>query len=243
MKIASKLACIAVLAGVVTPAFADGGSSTPYVYMRSDAAQPWGQATNEDAMDNVFTAANWATLYYEDVDPNVLLVSSTKFIFMEGGDSSYAAFAYFIQHYGTTLYTWIANGGRLVIMSAPNDPLVGATLVLPDNIVLNSDPFYGSASSRGHSTEDTNPIYSHPNSTSTTIDGDFVSHGYFTSAQSTIHSLMKNEFGEIILGLDRIGSGLMVFGGLTTDNFQTPQPDALALLENILTYTYSVNLQ
>src|SRR6201995_4399844 len=108
MKLASKLACIAVLAGVVTPVFADGdgGGSTPYVYMRSEEAQPWGQTTNEDAMDNVFTAGNWTTLFYEEVDPSALLVSSTKFIFMEVGDSSYAAFAKFMTHYGDTLYTW-----------------------------------------------------------------------------------------------------------------------------------------
>jgi hypothetical protein len=242
MKFASKLACIAVFASVVTPAFAGSDSSTPYVYMRSEVAQPWGQATNEDAMDNVFTSGNWTTLYYEEVDPNVLLVSSTKFIFMEGGDSSYAAFEYFMEHYGTNLYTWLYNGGRLVIMSAPNDPILGSTLYLPDNIVLNSDAFYGSASSLAYATEYSNIVFNHPNSTAYTITGDFVSHGYFTKANNTIHSLMENEFGEIILGMDRIGGGLMFFGGLTTDNFQLPQPAAHSLLENILTYTSSVNL-
>ena len=144
MKIPSRFACIALFAGMSISALAQ---STPYVYVRSDVNQPWGQSTNEDAMDNIFSPGNWTTVYYETMVPSALFVSSTSFIFMEGGDSSFAAFQSFMNNYANTVYSWIQAGGRLVIMSAPNDPLSSATLYLPDNIVLHSDAYYGSAAS------------------------------------------------------------------------------------------------
>jgi hypothetical protein len=224
-----------LLAWAVIPAFGQ------YVYVRSSVGQPWGQNTNENAMDSVFGSGNWTTQYYETLDPTALLISSTQFIFMEGGDSSYNAFAYFMETNGVALTTWIYNGGRLLIMSAPNDPLNSTTLYLPDNIVLQSDAFYASAASSAWAVDISIPIFSGPHPTSFFFTGDFFSHGYFTGTD--ISNIMESSLGEVILGQDSsLGSGLMVFGGMTTDNFHLPQPAAHSLLENIIYYTAFTSL-
>jgi hypothetical protein len=51
---------------------------------------------------------------------------------LEGGDSSFTAFQNFVEYNGESISTWVRNGGRLLIISAPNDPLTSATLYLPD---------------------------------------------------------------------------------------------------------------
>src|SRR5262249_26864926 len=142
--------------------------------------EPWGQETNEDAMDNVFGVGLWITDYYETINTNAVLNSSVEFIFMEGGDSSYSAFKDFIQNHGDDLYTWVRNGGLLLIMAAPNDPLNSVSLILPDNITLSADAFYESAASSAYATDISNPIFSGPNPTAYNFTGNFFSHGYFS---------------------------------------------------------------
>jgi len=229
MKVSSILAGIVLFAFAAIPACGQN-----YYYVRSEAAQPWGQNTNEDAMDNVFGPGNWTTLYYETLDIGGLLSGSTAFIFLEGGDSSFTAFANFMTTYATPLTDWIESGGRLLLVSAPNDPLNGATVNLPDNIVLSADAFYASAASAAWATDISNPIFSGPNSTAYYFTGDFFAHGYFSGMR--VSSIMESDLGEVILGQDLLGSGLMVFGGMTTDNFDLPQPAAHSLIENIIYY-------
>lgn len=236
MKAISRLSCIALLACAVIPAY----SQQPYVYVRSNTNLPWGQTTNEDAMDDIFLVGNWTTMYYETLDPNALLSTQTTFLFLEGGDSSFTAFAAFMTANLTALTTWLQNGGHLLIISAPNDPLNPASVLLPDNITLNADIFYGSAATSAYADDLSNPIFSGPNSTALYFTGDFFSHGYFTGAK--VDAFMTSNLNEVVLGQDLVGQGLMVFGGMTTDNFQLPQPAAHSLLENIIVYTTYSNL-
>jgi hypothetical protein len=224
-----------LMLGFVIPA-----AGQQYYYVRSNVAQPWGQTTNEDAMDNVFGSGNWTQLYYETLDPSVIFSFSNNFVFLEGGDSSYNAFASFMSTYSTSLNTWLQNGGRLVIMSAPNDPLSSATVNLPGSITLSADALFGSAASAAYATDVSNPIFSGPNSTAYYFTGDFFSHGYFTG--SNVKSIMESNLGEVVLGNYVTGSGLMVYGGFTTDNFDLPQPAAHSLLENIIYYTAYTSL-
>ena len=234
MKALSRLSCIVLLAGIAIPA------SGQYVYMRSNVNLPWGQATNEDAMDNVFGAGAWTTLYYESFNSAYLFSTSVKFIFLEGGDSSFAAFSTFMSTYGNSLTFWLNNGGRLLIMAAPNDPLSSASVALPDSITLSADAYYASAANSAFTDDTSNSIFTGPNSTAYYFTGNFFSHGYFSGKH--VIALMNSNLNEVVLGEDEIGEGLMVFGGMTTDNFQSPQPAAHSLLENIIYYTYRVSL-
>ena len=231
MRLGSRFAHFALLlASTAMPAL-----SQHYYYIRSNAGQPWGETTNEDAMDNVFGSGMWSTLYYETLNVNNIFNPSTTFIFMEGGDSSFTSFQNFMQSNQTTVYNWIHGGGMLLIMSAPNNPLASAIVPLPDGIILAADAFYESAASSANAMDISNPIFNTPNSAAYSFTGDFFSHGYF--AGNNVTPLMESNLNEIILGQDAIGQGLMVFGGLTTDNFQQPQPAAHSLLENIIYYT------
>jgi hypothetical protein len=234
MKAFLRLSCLVLLAGLAVPAYGQ------YVYMRSDVDAPWGQSTNEDAMDNVFNAGGWTTQYYETADPNSLFITNTQFIFMEGGDSSYLPFASFLSANLNSLTTWLNNGGRLLIMSAPNDPLNGASVTLPLSIQLNSDSFYGSAANSAYANDTTMPIFNGPFSTAYYFTGDFFSHGYFIGAN--VDAIMQSNLNQVVLGQAQVQQGLMVFGGMTTDNFQLPQPAAHSLLENIIYYTAYVSL-
>lgn len=230
MKLWSPFFCIVLLAATITSAHGQ-----QYVYVRSNISLPWGQSTNEDAMDNVFGAGNWATSYYETLDAASLLSSQTQFLFLEGGDSSYNPFNSFMQNNLTALSQWLNNGGRLLILCAPNDPLIDSTVDLPDNIVLSAPAFYESASSSAYTTDISNPIFSGPNPTGYYFTGDFFSHGYFVG--NDVDAIMQGNHNQVVLGQDEVGEGLMLFGGLTTDNFQLPQPAAHSLLENVIYYT------
>lgn len=235
MKVPTVPASILLLAFAAIPA-----AGQNYYYVRSEVAQPWGEDTNESAMDSVFGAGNWTQLYYETLDGNSLFASSNAFIFLEGGDSSYSAFASFISTNLTKISTWVSNGGRLLIMCAPNDPLNSASVTLPGSITLSSDALFASAASAAYASDVSNPIFTGPQSTSYYFTGDFFSHGYFTG--SNVNAIMESNLGEIILGDYLSGLGLMVYGGMTTDNFDLPQPSAHALLENIIYFTAFTSL-
>lgn len=235
MRVLSRVACVTVLTAVAVPAFAQYQYNKQYVYIRSNFDQPWGQTTNEDAMDTIFGSGYWTTMYYETANPAQLFSGNTAFVFMEGGDSSFTVFADFIANNFQQISTWVSSGGRLLIMSAPNDPLQGATVALPDNVTLHSDAFYESAASSAYAIDTTNTIFSSPYQAAYNFSGNFFAHGYFTGTD--LNALMQSDLNEVVLGQDVIGSGLMVVGGMTTDNFQLPQPAAHALLENIIYYS------
>jgi hypothetical protein len=233
---ASKFACILLL--TTTAAMTALAGTAQNIYVRSTQATPWGQTTNEDAMDKVFGSGSWDTEYYETLDVVALLDRNTKFIFMEGGDSSYDGFADFIQNHSVDLYTWISNGGRLLILAAPNDPLNDVLLYLPNNVVLKSDAFYASAASSAYAVDISSSIFTGPFPAAYNFTGDFFSHGYFVG--STVSPIMQSNLNEVVLGQTSISHGLMVFGALTTDNFQLPQPFAHGLLINIIYYTATI---
>jgi len=238
MKASTTFAGIALLALSAIPVLAD--NSFAYVYMRSNSNQPWGQTTNEDAMDNVFGSGNWGTIYYETSNPSNVFNSSNYFIFMEGGDSSYDEFSAYMQANISTITSWVNNGGRLLIMVAPNNPLNSTYLALPGNIIIQSQAFYQSAASSAYATDISNAIFSGPNTTAMNFTGDFFAHGYFSG--DNVQAIMYSNLNEIVLGQYVSGYGLMVYGTLTTDNFQLPQPAAHTLLENIISYTATIGI-
>jgi len=192
-----------------------------------------GQSTNEDAMDNVF-------------GPGFGQPCTTKLLI-----------GLFCSHRPTSSSSWrvetpatpplrvlcrptalpggVALERRTVAHHVRAErSLNSATVNLPDNIVLSADQFYGSAASSAWAADISQPIFHGPKSTSFYFTGDFFSHGYFSGTTWSPHVQQSQRS---CFGTGRVGLGLMVFGGMTTDNFQLPQPAAHALLENIISFT------
>jgi uncharacterized repeat protein (TIGR01451 family) len=202
----------------------------PYVYLRSTFGSPWGSFANETAMNRTFGTNFWQDLRYESAIPAQLFTAATRFIFMEGSDSSADEMEAFLNANLTTVENWVAAGGRLFLNAAPNEGNgmslgFGATLVY-------SDP-----TDTAMMTEPQHPIFLGPFTPvgSTWTGGSF---GHATVTGTGLTTLITNAAsGNIVLGQKQHGDGLVMFGGMTTDNFHSPQPEASNLRANILEYT------
>lgn len=78
------------------------------------------------------------------------------------------------------------------------------------------------------------PIFNGPfTPVGTTFQGGFFSHGIVTGSFAP---LIRDANGNALLAERAVGSGLALFGSMTTSNFHTPQPNADNLRRNIIAY-------
>ncbi len=202
-------------------------------YMRSSSGSPWGQTTNEGAMDTVFGVGLWSDLRYESVSPGVLFVSTTHFIFMEGGDSNANSLQAFLTANSAAISTWVNGGGRLFLNAAPNQggtiitPFAGTTINYPG---FSTDPTFAF--------DPLHPVFVGPTPVATSYTGNYFAHATVTNPGST-PIIVSNGGADIHLSERVIGAGVLLIGGMTTDNFHSPQPDAHNLLSNIISHIAS----
>jgi hypothetical protein len=203
-------------------------------YIRSIEGPPWGQNTNEASMDEVFGVGQWSDLTYETVDPAALFDAGSRFIFMEGGDFNAENLQTFLTNNAAAINSWVNSGGRLFLNAAPNEggtivtPFAGTTINYPDFSVDPTTAF-----------DPNHPIFQGPAvPVTTSYTGNSFAHATVTNPGGT--TLMVSGGGSLIHLSERsIGFGLLVIGGLTTDNFHQPQPDAHNLRTNIVAYASS----
>jgi hypothetical protein len=67
----------------------------------------------------------------------------------------------------------------------------------------------------------------------TSFGGNYFSHAIVAGAAT---SLIEDLYGNVLLAEMQVGSGLAIFGGMTTTNWHNPSPGATHLRENILAY-------
>ncbi len=199
-------------------------------YMRSSVSAPWGQNTNENSMDTVFGVGLWSDLRYETVSPALLFVPAVRFIYMEGGDSNAIALQTFLSANSAAISTWVNSGGRLFLNAAPNQggsittPFAGTTINYPD---FSSDPTFAF--------NPLHPVFVGPTPVVTSYTGSAFAHATVTNPGGT--PIIVSGGGSLIHLSERaVGAGRLLIGGLTTDNFHYPQPDAHSLCTNIITY-------
>lgn len=200
-------------------------------YVRSTVGSPWGQTTNEEAMDLVFGSGAWDDLRYETVDSGILLSPAYNFIYMEGSELNALELETFLAANQAALEAWVNAGGRLFLNAAPNEGgkqswgFGGVTLTYPD---LSVNP--GSAVDPAH------PIWNGPFSpTVTTFTGSDFAHATVTGPG--LVSLIVDSVGSVCLAeMPAIGAGWAIFGGLATSNYWTPAPEALNLRANIIAF-------
>lgn len=202
-----------------------------YVYSNTTGGQPWFTTTNSTAMDQVFTPGGWSTAYYETLDPASVFSAATTFVFLEGSDQHANELETFLTANMSTIEDWVAAGGRLFLNAAPNE---GDGMSFGFGGVNLQYAYY---TSNATAVDPAHPIFNGPY---TPIVTDYTgsSFGHALVTGGGITGLIEDAFapGNYVCAEMAWGSGLVVFGGMTTNNFHTPLLEAANLRANILSY-------
>lgn len=206
-------------------------------YIRG-ATAPWGEVTNEAAMDVIFGAGNWDDLRMAD-GAGPFVPGVHDFIFLEGGDDTANELAAFLTANQAAIEAYVTAGGRLLLNSAPNEGgdiaygFGGVTLVYP----ASTDAV--TAADAGH------PVFGGPcDFVGTDYTGDSFGHAVVGGEVSPIiiGDIGDENEGETVLGEMDFGSGLVLFGGMTTNNYHDPEDQAANLRSNIIAYTAGLTI-
>lgn len=202
-------------------------------YIRG-ATPPWGESTNEAAMDAVFGAGGWDDLRMADGPAPFLPGSGHTFIFLEGSDGTALELDAYLIANRAAIEAFVSAGGHLLLNSAPNQGgnidfgFGGVTLIDGDNpaAVVAANPIH--------------PVFIGPYTpVVTAYTGS--SFGHATVSGGGLSPIIIGAVGDpsaglTVLGEKVFGSGLVLLGGMTTDNFHNPQPEAANLRANIIAH-------
>ena len=205
------------------------------VYLTDDPnvnGEPWGVTSCKDAMDSVFGQGGYTTSFYESVDPNTLFAPNNCFIYIEGGMNNDIPMNTFVTANQVLMQNWVSAGGHLFLNSAGwNTDITcgfgGVTIVLDNSNNLSSN---GSVipGQNGH------PIFNNATFPSGTVwTGGYFYHDTINGPAGT--PLITGDFGKTLTEL-AYGGGKVLFGGMTSSSFHSPQPDADNLRKAILDY-------
>lgn len=206
------------------------GTGAFYLLSNTTGGEPWFSTSNSDAMNSVFGFGGWTMAYYETVDPGVLFSSENCFVFLEGSDGHASELETFLTANMGTIESWVAAGGKLFLNAAPNEGdgmsfgFDGTSLVYPY--------FTGTASAAT-----THAIFDGPfTPVGTEWTGSSFGHARITG--SDLDVLIVDEFApeNIVLAEKAYGAGVVLFGGMTTNNWHSPTTEAANLRANIIAY-------
>lgn len=210
-----------------------GGLGTGFAYVRSTVGRPWGSSTPEQAMDAAFGAGNWEDLRFETVDPAALFSSQYSFVYLEGSDSNANELEAFLGDNLSIIESFVNAGGAVFINTAPNEGngmsfgFGGVELVYSDTtgtagaVVTDHPIFLGPLT----------PVIA-------TYSGNSFGHATVTGGGITSLVVDTSDSGVVLAELEW-GAGLVLFGGMTTTNYHSPQPQAFNLRANTLVYAAS----
>ena len=223
----TQLICILCLSFYTT-------SRAQAVYYISGSSQPWNSQTNISILNSMF-GNNWNQVNFQNANMNAILQPSTCFVFIEGGDQTSINFSNFLSPNLTALQNWVASGGRLFINAAPNQGsnvnfgFGGVTLNYSGSTNLST---WANAATG----QSLHPIFTGSNTPcATNYTGNFFAHAFISGGNTT--ALINGLNGPSLTELTW-GSGLVMFGGMTTVNFHLPSPQATNLRKNIISYMY-----
>lgn len=216
-----------LLAGTAAAALALSpldAAAAPYAYM-TGLGNPWGNTTNNAAMDAAFGAGNWDL--YQGFTTTPFTNGTTAFVFVDGSDFGTLQFASFLAANGTVIENFVSGGGHVFLNAAPNiggsfGMILGVTLNYGGSTFSSTAAVTPAGIAAGLLTGGLTPTYG----------GIAFSHA---TVSGPLTDLITGDAGTI-LGVMSYGSGLAMFGGQTTVNFHYPQPDATQLRVNQLLY-------
>jgi len=193
--------------------------------------KPWGETTNEQAMDIAFGAGNWDAFEFGSVSVDNLLADH-NLIFIDGSDGATDELENFLTTNGAALEAWVNDGNSLLLNAAPNfgDGMSfgfgGVNLLFP------------SFTNQVNTPSPSHPIFSGPYTPVTTnYSGSSYGHAILCPPGMVATVLLENiENGDDVAVEATYGSGKVIFGGMTTTNFHDPNPEALNLRANMLSY-------
>lgn len=197
-------------------------SASTIVYA-SGTVNPWGNTTNDEAMNSAFGASNWSRVN----EYTVGMFSNSNFVFLDGSDGNANEFSSFLEKNGAVITNYVSNGGHLFLNSAPNQ---GSSYDMGFGVTLNYANHYSDTV-----TVTTEGVAAGLTTGGLTINyqGDYFGHA--TVSGGNISNLIKGPSGTVF-GAKTVGAGFVAFGGQTTTNFHSPSPDSTALLVNELRY-------
>jgi hypothetical protein len=203
-----------------------------YMLSNTTGGEPWFTTVNSTAMNTVFTAGGWSTQYYETVDVATAFSPSTAFIFMEGSDGHAIELENFLVANMAAIEAWVFAGGRLFLNAAPNEG-DGMSFGF-GGVSCNYTWFTATANAidPGH------PIFAGPYTpVVTTYTGTSFGHASISGGGAV--GIMEDAAfpGTNVLSELPYGDGLVVFGGMTTNNYHSPLLEAANLRANILSYS------
>ncbi len=223
----SGVNCADTLYAVVTGV--NPGTPTPGAKFYIRDTDPWSTANNTNAMNAVFGVGNYQTLNFNAAAPATVFAPTTQFVFLEGSDGNATAMNTYVTANLSIIENWVNAGGRLFINAAPNQ---GGNMNWGfGGTILD----YSNAQSNVTATNPTHPIFMGPSlPTATSMTGNSYSHAHVTGTGLT---QIITGSGLNVLAGKQWGSGYVMFGGITSPNYHTPQLEAQNVWQNILHYT------
>lgn len=222
-----------ILFGLCVLVFSVLAQAQTAAYIRG-ASKPWGESTNESAMDAAFGAGNWSDLTLAGGVAPFLPAAGYKFIFLEGGDETAIELNDYLTANRTQIEAFVTTGGRLFLNSAPNE---GGNINYGfGGVVLTYD---NTESEAVVAANNAHPVFAGPATpVATSYTGNSFGHAIVGAGvvPIIIGAPGDNVAGKTVLGEKQFGAGCVLLGGMTTDNFHAPQPDAHNLRINILSY-------
>ena len=208
-------------------------------YIRGDTA-PWGATSNEAAMTQAFGAGNWADLRMASGAGPFAAGSGYQFIYLEGSDNTANELNTYLTANRPAVEAYVAGGGCLLINSAPNE---GGDIDLGFGVTLTFAPSFSTSVAAANAAH---PVFNGPfTPVGTSFSGNYFGHAIVGPGLSPVivGAPGDPQAGNMVLGETTHGSGHVMFGGMTTANHHSPQPQANNLRANILSYAAAQNCQ
>lgn len=221
------LVCAALTAfGIAVPAMA-----APIIYM-TGAGDPWDvhaadQGSNETAMNTAFGAGNWSKVQGFSM---AALSADTTFLYLDGSDLEANQFNSFIAGNLAGLTSYVSQGGTLILNAAPND---GGSFSLGFGATLNYNG--GSTGASNVSATAAGIASGIFTNLQTDYTGGNFTHAYISGGADFI-SLLNDDMNRSAFGVQRVGAGMVGFGGMTLPYFHNPKADSRQLLANMMGY-------
>src|SRR5262249_15874213 len=124
---------------------------------------PWGNTTNDAAMNAVFGAGNWDKYNFNTAPSAVFAPGAYKFLFVDGSDFNGSDFSQFVSTYAPQLRDFVGAGNPVFLNAAQNNGPAAMDTGL--GAILRWDGLYphtGTLYRNGYAVDSSHPIFNGP---------------------------------------------------------------------------------